>query len=123
MISGGCLGGKAQESSDCFFCGYSVCTINICGLLEHLRAIALRGRNVMHGLYRPHGPNGESREGPNAFVRCDDLMTKQLERWRRLLTHACGVNVKHSLHRSEIEERLYRGPRSPSMSRLTRAAS
>ena len=32
-------------------------------------------------------------------------MTKQLERWRRLLTHACGVNVKHSLHRSEIEER------------------
>lgn len=27
-----------------------------CGLLEHLRAINLIGRNVMHGLYAPHGP-------------------------------------------------------------------
>ena len=76
---------------------------SLCGLLEHLRAISLRGRNVMHGLYRPHGPDGASREGPNALVKCDELMRKQLERWRRMLTHACGVSVKQALLRDEVE--------------------
>ena len=53
---------------------------SLCGLLEHLRAVNLQGRNVMHGLYRPHGPSGAAQEGPNGLVRCDVLMTKQLRR-------------------------------------------
>jgi hypothetical protein len=40
----------------------------LCGLLEHLRSVNLRGRNIMHGLYRPHGPDGASREGPSPPV-------------------------------------------------------
>jgi len=76
---------------------------SLCGLLEHLLAVVLRGRNVMHGLYRPHGPDGASRDGPSAVVVCDDLMHKQLRRWQSLLTHACGVSVKRVLHRSELE--------------------
>ena len=76
---------------------------SLCGLLEHLLAVVLRGRNVMHGLYRPHGPDGAAREGPSAIVECDDLMQKQLRRWQHLLTHACGVSVKRALLRSELE--------------------
>jgi hypothetical protein len=49
----------------------------LCGLLEHLRAVNLRGRNIMHGLYRPHGPGGASQEGPSGVVRCDQLMRSQ----------------------------------------------
>ena len=29
---------------------------SLCGLLEHLRAVNLQSRNIMFGLYRPHGP-------------------------------------------------------------------
>ena len=37
---------------------------SLCGLLEHLRAINLRGRNVMHGLYQPMRFDGASADGP-----------------------------------------------------------
>ena len=76
---------------------------SLCGLLEHLLAVVLRGRNVMHGLYRPHGPEGASRFGPSAMVECDELMRKQLERWRALLVRACGASVKRALLRNELE--------------------
>ena len=76
---------------------------SLCGLLEHLRAVNLRGRNVMHGLYRPHGPGGESSDGPTAVVRCDPLMTKQIQRWRLLLTQSAGVSVKMALARRDLE--------------------
>ena len=76
---------------------------SLCGLLEHLRAVNLTGRNVMHGLYRPHGPTGASREGPYGWVTCDVLMTKQLRRWLRLLFQSCGVSVKRALLREELE--------------------
>ena len=75
----------------------------LCGLLEHLRAVNLRGRNIMHGLYRPHGPSGASREGPSGIVRCDSLMRSQLGRWQRLLTDSCGVSVKRALLRENLE--------------------
>jgi hypothetical protein len=75
----------------------------LCGLLEHLRAVNLRGRNIMHGLYRPHGPTGASREGPSGIVRCDSLMRSQLGRWQRLLTDSCGVSVKRALLRENLE--------------------
>ena len=75
----------------------------LCGLLEHLRAVNLRGRNIMHGLYRPHGPGGASQEGPSGIVRCDQLMRSQLERWLRILTDSCGVSVKRALLRENLE--------------------
>ena len=75
----------------------------LCGLLEHLRAVNLRGRNIMHGLYRPHGPGGASQEGPSGVVRCDQLMRSQLERWLRILTDSCGVSVKRALLRENLE--------------------
>jgi hypothetical protein len=75
----------------------------LCGLLEHLRAVNLRGRNIMHGLYRPHGPAGASSEGPSGIVRCDSLMRSQLGRWQRLLTDSCGVSVKRALLRENLE--------------------
>lgn len=77
----------------------------LCGLLEHLRAVNLQGRNVMHGLYRPHGPEGASSLGPAGMVHCDLLMTKQLQRWRTLLASSAGVNVILALDRFELEER------------------
>ena len=76
---------------------------SLCGLLEHLRAVILRGRNVMHGLYEPHGAEGASRDGPSALVDCNELMRKQLERWRKLLVQACGVSVKRALLREELD--------------------
>ena len=76
---------------------------SLCGLLEHLRAVNLRGRNVMHGLYRPHGPGGASQDGPTGVVTCDTLMRGQLMRWRHLLTDSCGVSVKRALKRENLE--------------------
>ena len=76
---------------------------SLCGLLEHLRAVNLRGRNVMHGLYRPHGPGGASADGPNGIVRCDGLMTAQLTRWLHLLSASCGTSVKRALSRANLE--------------------
>ena len=75
----------------------------LCGLLEHLRSVNLRGRNIMHGLYRPHGPGGASREGPAGVVKCDTLMRSQLVRWQRILTDSCGVSVKRALLRENLE--------------------
>ena len=78
---------------------------SLCGLLEHLRAVNLRGRNVMHGLYAPHGPNGASRFGPSGWVRCTPLMRQQMERWLALLSESCGARVTAVLHRYEVEAR------------------
>ena len=75
----------------------------LCGLLEFLRAVNLRGRNIMHGLYAPHQPDGASRFGPSGRVVCDDLMRKQLERWLSLLASSCVTNVKKAISRGELE--------------------
>ena len=77
---------------------------SLCGLLEHLRAVNLHGRNVMHGLYVPHGPGGASRDGPSGWVTCDTLMRKQLERWNRLIWNSGGTNVRAALERKELED-------------------
>ena len=76
---------------------------SLCGLLEHLRAVNLRGRNVMHGLYVPHGPDGASRDGPSGWVTCDLLMRKQLERWNRLIWNSGGTSVRAALEREELD--------------------
>ena len=79
---------------------------SLIGLLEHLRAVNLRGRNVMHGLYAPHRPDGASRFGPSGRVYCDDLMLKQLQRWRELLQHSAGVSVRLAFEREQMEPSL-----------------
>ena len=76
---------------------------SLCGLLEHLRAINLQGRHVMHGLYSPHGPEGASREGPNGPIVCTPLMIKQLRRWRGLVVRSGGVSAIRAVHRHEVE--------------------
>ena len=76
---------------------------SLCGLLEHLRAVNLRGRNVMHGLYAPHGPGGASDSGPGTPVVPDPLMVKQLHRWLRLLEHSGGTSFKRAVSRDELE--------------------
>ena len=77
---------------------------SLCGLLEHLRAVNLQSRNIMFGLYRPHGPTGASKFGPTGWVTCDALMRKQLLRWQTLLFESCGVSVKRALLRAELED-------------------
>ena len=76
---------------------------SLVGLLEHLRAVNLRGRNVMHGLYAPHRPTGASRFGPEGRVHCDELMLAQLHRWQHLLRHSAGVSVRRAFARDEVE--------------------
>ena len=76
---------------------------SLCGLLEHLRAVVLKGRHVMHGLYRPHGPDGAARFGPNGIVEVDELMRKQLSRWLELLAQAGGVSAKRALLREHLD--------------------
>lgn len=78
---------------------------SLLGLLEHLRAVNLQPRNIMYGLYRPHGPNGASQYGPSGWVTCDLLMRKQLQRWQSLLFRSCGVSVRRAILREETEPR------------------
>jgi len=80
---------------------------SLCGLLEHFRAINLRGRNVMHGLYDPHRADGVSQFGPEATVKCSPLMRKQLQRWMHLIFQSGGVDV-----RAAVDAELYRTPTS-----------
>ena len=79
------------------------------GLLEHFRSVNLRGRNVMHGLYEPHGPTGASRHGPSGLVRPTPdtpeglLMIQQLQKWQELTLRSGGTSVKMAVNRSVLE--------------------
>ena len=81
----------------------------LCGLLEHLRAVNLARRNVMHGLYHPHGPLGASREGPCGTVMArtspphELLMRKQLQAWLLRLGQSSGVSALQALRREVLE--------------------
>lgn len=83
----------------CYFDVYR----SLCGLLEHFRGVNMEGRNVMHGLYQPHGSDGASRHGPQGWVVCTELMLKQLTRWLSLVMHSAGVNVKRAVSRDALE--------------------
>ena len=74
---------------------------SLCGLLEHLRAVCVKGRNVMFGLYEPHRPSGASRDGPDGIVSCSILMRKQLLRWRSELASMGGVSVRRAVLRKD----------------------
>lgn len=56
----------------------------------------------MHGLYRPHGADGEGRDGPSALVHPDQFMTEQLRHWLHLLGPAAGAVVTDVLKRSQL---------------------
>ena len=68
------------------------------------------GRNVMHGLYRPHDPErGASRHGPSGWVTCDTLMAQQLRSWNGRLSRVGGGHAAHALVGADI------GPDAPSL--------
>ena len=56
------------------------------GLLEHIRHACGWPRRLMHGLYRPHGPEGESQQGPATLVQPNPFMLVQLGYWLQLLS-------------------------------------
>ena len=63
---------------------------SLMGLLEHVRHALCLPRKVMHGLYRPHGADGESRDGPSALVRPNYFMSAQLQQWSAILSSSAG---------------------------------
>ena len=75
---------------------------SLIGLLEHLRCITRLPRRTMHGLYAPHGPDGESRDGPNAVVHPGALMAVQMQRWLEVLGRCSGCSVAAVLRRAEL---------------------
>eukprot|EP00966_Prymnesium_polylepis_P335978 7391313-Prymnesium_polylepis.1 len=44
------------------------------GLLEHLRFVARLTADATNAMYRSHGASGESKDGPSAVVRPDNIM-------------------------------------------------
>ena len=74
---------------------------SLIGLLEHLRCITRLPRRAMHGLYVPHGADGESRDGPNAAVHPSLLMSVQLQRWLDVLGRCSGTCVTAVIRRFE----------------------
>lgn len=63
------------------------------GLLENLRFVARLPADSTNALDRPHSSTGESREGPNAPVRPEPLMTKRLGQWLSIIMDcACALH-------------------------------
>ena len=74
---------------------------SLMGLLEHLRCIARIPKRYTHGLYEPHGADGEGRNGPNALVRARVFMAVQFGKWLELLTHCGGCTIIEVLRRCD----------------------
>ena len=75
---------------------------SLMGLLEHIRHAVCWPRSVMHGLYRPHGPEGESRQGPATRVIPNLFMVQQLRRWLDRLSLAAGAPATDAVRRSSL---------------------
>ena len=75
---------------------------SLMGLLEHMRYAACWPRRVMHGLYRPHGPQGESRFGPATLVMPTFFMARQLLSWLDRLCLAAGAAATDAVRRSSL---------------------
>ena len=75
---------------------------SLCGLLEHIRHALFLPRSVMHGLYFPHGPHGEGRDGPSTIVRPNPFMTSQLQRWCHFLSVRAGSYFTAALRRASV---------------------
>ena len=72
------------------------------GFLEHMRYAACWPRRVMHGLYRPHGPQGESRHGPATLVIPTLFMARQLLGWLERLCLSAGAAATDAVRRSSL---------------------
>ena len=75
---------------------------SLVGLLEHVRCVAVLPRRYMHGLYAPHGADGEGRGGPQAMVRCTQFMEAQLIKWLDVLSCRCGCAVTDVLKMADL---------------------
>lgn len=75
---------------------------SLMGLLEHVRHASCWPRRIMHGLYRPHGPEGESRHGPSTLVKPNFFMASQLQHWTSLLMSSAGAVVSDAVSRSHL---------------------
>jgi len=74
---------------------------SLMGLLEHVRCIVRAPKRFTHGLYAPHGRDGEGSQGPNTLVRPSIFMTLQFRKWLDLLSSHCGCVVTDLLRRFE----------------------
>ena len=83
---------------------------SLMGLLEHIRHACGWPRRLMHGLYRPHGPEGESQQGPATLVQPNPFMLVQLGYWLQLLSSKAGNSFPRLIARAHlpklISERL-----------------
>ena len=70
------------------------------GLLEHIRNALCLPRRLMHGLYRPHGPNGEGLLGPCTIVQPDPFMFSQIMHWLEFLSSEAGCYFTSALTRA-----------------------
>ena len=64
---------------------------SVIGLLEHMRHALCLPRRLMHGLYFPHGPQGEGQRGPCTIVRPNLFMCRQINEWLQLLARRAGA--------------------------------
>lgn len=107
----GFSGDSVRASNQAYSCargnsqGVGGCEFHVCGLLEHLRTVVLKGKGLIHDLYELHGVNGANQFGPSGLVACN-LLRKQLEQWSTLVPRAGGVSVKSALLRSRLERLL-----------------
>ena len=75
---------------------------SLMGLLEHVRCVTRFPKAYLHGLYAPHGADGEGSNGPNTLVHPNVMMSSQFSRLLDLLAAACGCVVANVLKRFEI---------------------
>lgn len=75
---------------------------SLMGLIEHVRCIVRFPKSYLHGLYAPHGPDGEGRHGPNTVVHPNALMSTQFLRLLDVLGLACGCFATAVLKRFEM---------------------
>ena len=79
---------------------------SLTGLLEHIRHACVWPRRIMHGLYHPHGPDGDGRGGPSAIVRPNFFMVAQLHHWVALLSTLAGSAFTSMLNRAHLPAQL-----------------
>ena len=75
---------------------------SLCGLLEHVRHALRMPKRVMHGLYFPHGPHGESKQGPSTLVHPNFFMATQLNNWCLFLASRAGSFFTAALSRTSL---------------------
>ena len=86
---------------------------SVMGLLEHIRHALFMPRRVMHGLYAPHGPDGEGRLGPCTTIRPNLFMAKQLLHWLSMLSSRAGAFFTGALKRATVHASSGHSPSLP----------